>query len=332
MKRFDHSALKQAAREDLSQASADAGRTVLIHTGASAAAIVLLAVLDYFLNRQIGTTGGLSGLDRRALLSTVQTVLRFLYVTLLPFWLIGYTFFTLRLSQRNNAGPASLLEGFRRFNTVLRLLFLKSFLIGGVLFFGIQVGYFLFCFTPWAAPLLEVAQTILESGESVDILLLEEDMFNALMEVKVPLLITTLLTALVFGAPIFYRFRLSDLHLLEYPEEGAFQALAASTRLMRGSYGAMLRLDLHFWWYHGLHLLVLLLGSAGIFIPFAGIQLPIPSDVVPVITATLFALFSLALAWWKKNPVRVAYVHAYEILQDPPAEPEPEPGNQPWTY
>ena len=101
---------------------------------------------------------------------------------------------------------------------------------------------------------------------------------------------------------------------------------------MRGSYGAMLRLDLHFWWYHGLHLLVLLLGSAGIFIPFAGIQLPIPSDVVPVITAALFALFSLALAWWKKNPVRLAYVHAYEILQDPPAEPEPEPGNQPWTY
>ena len=51
-----------------------------------------------------------------------------------------------------------------------------------------------------------------------------------------------------------------------------------------------------------------------------------------MITAALFALFSLALAWWKKNPVRVAYVHAYEILQDPPAEPEPEPGNQPWTY
>ena len=332
MKRFDHAALKQAAREDLSHASADTGRTVLIHTGASVATIFLLAVLDYFLNRQIGTTGGLSGLDRRAMLSTVQMVLRFLYVALLPFWLIGYTFFTLQLSQRSEAGPASLLEGFNRFNAVLRLLFLKSFLIGGVLFFGIQVGYFLFCFTPWAAPLLEVAQTIVESGESVHILLLEEDMFAAFLEVKFPLLSTMILTALIFGAPIFYRFRLADLYLLEHPEKGAFRALAASTRLMRGSYGAMFRLDLHFLWYHGLNLLILLIGCAGIILSVAEIQVPIPSDVVPMIAAALYALLSLAVAWWQKNPVRLAYVHAYEILQDPPEEPEPEPGSQPWTY
>ena len=53
MKRFDYPALKQAAQEDLSRASGDAGRPVLIHTGISVSAILLLAVLDYFLNRQI---------------------------------------------------------------------------------------------------------------------------------------------------------------------------------------------------------------------------------------------------------------------------------------
>ena len=332
MKRFDYSALKQAAQEDLSHASGDTGRTVLIHTGISVAAVILLAVLDYFLNQQIGNTGGLSGLDRRALLSTVQTVLRFLYAALLPFWTIGYTFFTLQLSRHESAASSSLLEGFRRFSAVLRLQFLKMILIGGVLFFGIQAGYFLFCATPFAAPLLEVAEKAVEAGGSMDILMLEEDMYNALMQVKVPLLCTMIFVGLIFGIPIFYRFRLSDLHLMEYPEDGAFRALAGSTQLMRGNYFAMIRLDLHFWWYHGLNLLVLLTGCAGIIVSVAEIPLPIPTDVVPVISAALFALLSLAIAWWKKNPVRLAYVHAYEILQDPPEEPEPLPGKQPWTY
>ena len=332
MKRFDYPALKQAAQEDLAHASGDIGRTVLIHTGASVAAVFLLAVLDYFLNQQIGNTGGLSGLDRRALLSTVQTVLRFLYVALLPFWVVGYTFFTLRLSQRKTADPSSLLEGFRRFYAVLRLQLLKVFLIGGVLFFGTQVGYFLFCFTPWAAPLLEVAQTIVESGENVDILALEEDIYNALTQVQVPLLFTMLSAGLLFGAPIYYRFRFADLYLMEYPEEGALRALAGSTRLMRGNYRAMFRLDLHFWWYHSLNLLILLLGCAGMITSFLEIPLPISSDIVSMIGTALFALSSLAVAWWKKNLVRLAYVHAYEILQDPPEEPEPIPGNQPWTY
>lgn len=332
MKRFDYPALKQAAQEDLSRASGDPGRPVLIHTGISASAVLILAVVDYVLNRQIGTTGGLSGMDQRALLSTVQTVLRFLYTTLLPFWTIGYIFFALQLSLRESADFDSLLEGFRRFGAVLRLQLLKTFLMGGVLFFGIQAGYFLFCTTPFAAPLMEVAQKIVESGGTVDFFLLEEDMYNALMQVRVPLLCTVALVGLLFSIPIFYRFRLADLYLMEYPEDGAFRALAGSTRLMRGSYLAMIRLDLHYWWYHGLNLLIALVGSAGTLVMLLEIPLPIPSDIVPVIGSALFALFSVALAWWKKNPVTLAYVHAYEVLQDPPEEPEPEPGNQPWTY
>jgi hypothetical protein len=333
MKRFDYPALNSASRQSLSKAPQSPRHTVLLHSGATLLLALVLSLIAFLLDRQIGESGGLGGTDRRILLTTVQTVLRFLYIALLPFWSIGYTFYSLQLSQQEPARNDSLWAGFRLFNPVLRLNFLSCILIGGVLFFGYQTGYFLFCTTPQALPLLKVAAQMAETSDPNALLALEPAFTAALNEVLLPLLCFVVPVCLLFAAPIFYRFRLAGLYLMEYPEEGALRALLCSANLMRGNYLAMIRLDLYYWWYHGLRLLFLLIGCSGFIVPLTGISLPLPADVLQLLCTTVYVLGSLAIAWWHKPGVNLAYTHAYLILQDPPREEcGSVPIRQPWNY
>ena len=333
MKQFDYTALKSDSRHSLSTAPQDPRHTVLIHAGTTLLLMLLLSLIAFLLDRQIGASGGLGGTDRRILLSTAQTVLRFLYIALLPFWAIGYRFYTLQLSQQEPARNDSLLAGFRLFNPVLRLNFLSFILVGGVLFFGYQTGYFLFCTTPQALPLLKIAAQMAEAADTNAFLALEPAFTAALKEVLLPLLCFVVPVCLLFAAPIFYRFRLAGLCLMDYPKEGALRALLCSAKLMRGNYLAMIRLDLHYWWYHSLRLLFLLIGCSGLVAPLSGIPLPLPADVLQLLCVTVYAFGTLAIAWWRKPEVSLVYTHAYLILQDPPREEsQSAPLRQPWDY
>ena len=122
----DRSALKAAADQSLANASCDPKKLILIHSGALLALTLLLTVVDYLLEKGIGTTGGLSGMGLRSVLETVQTTLYVAQAVVLPFWQIGYVFVTMKLARGEQTGMTGLLEGFRRFGPVLRLQILTG--------------------------------------------------------------------------------------------------------------------------------------------------------------------------------------------------------------
>jgi uncharacterized membrane protein len=332
MKRFDHNALKQETAACLSQATYPPKRLVLLHTGVTLLLSLILAALDLLLSRQIGATGGLGGMDRRALLTTVQSALRFTQAAVLPFWSMGYVHVTLQISREEPVSPPDLLEGFRQFGPVLRLTFLETTLFLAMGFFGSQIGSLLFLMTPWAQPMLDALLPILSAGGELPdtnamILAMEHLPVSSL----IPFWCVVAGVCLAVALPIFYRFRLARMHLMDYPKRGALRALFYSARHMKGNYLAMLRLDLHFWWYHVLSLLAAALFYADTLAELMGLRLPWPEEVSYLLAFLLYATATLLLHLWRRNEVHLTYVNAYHLLDDPPKE-DPQPSKVPWNY
>lgn len=315
MQRFDIPLLRDKTRESLSNATWDPKKLIFIHTGASLLLSLLLSLADYFLSREIGSTGGLGGMDRRNVLTTVQMVLLLAYTAALPFWTFGYVGTTLSLARREEVSPSSLLDGFRCWGAVLRLTMLEMTLVLMVGLVSVQVGSLLFYMTPWARPVLEqIVQQTPPPGEgpaSLETMMLITE--NAPM---LPLLLFVGLTALALGAPVYYRFRLARLFLMDDPGLGALRALIESFRRMRGNYGAMFRLDLHFWWFHVLNLLTVVLSFGDVLLAEAGVTLNWAP--APLVFSLAGSLCQIGLYWWRYNEVHVTYVHAFDELGQPP--------------
>ena len=82
----DRRGLKAEAAERLASASYDPKKLILIHSGVQVALALLLALVQYLLDRKIGDTGGLGGMGTRSVLETIQAVLTIAQMTAAVFW------------------------------------------------------------------------------------------------------------------------------------------------------------------------------------------------------------------------------------------------------
>jgi uncharacterized membrane protein len=315
--KFDHHALRGAAKPSLAGSSFDHRRLVLIHTGAVCLANILIALLVFFLNREIESTGGIGGVDRRNLLSTITAVAQLAQIVFFLFWGFGYTSAAMDLARDHRPEQGVLLDGFRHFGPILRLTFLKGLLMGGVLFFSIQVASFIFCMTPWAKPLLDFTVTYLES---TDFVAMEAALLAVLEQVQLPLMGITTLVFIALCVFFLCRFRFADLILMDDPSVGAMKAVTGSARLLRRRCGALLRLDLHFWWYHLPYLLLMLLGNIGFLSSYFGFTIPFDPEITSLVCTAAASIGVFLLSLWRKNPVRMTYVNAYDLLLESPPE------------
>lgn len=306
------SSLRTSAGESLRQAP-NPGRVILLHTGAMLLLSLLLTVADFLLNQQISATGGLSGMGLRSVLTTIQSLLRLIQLIILPFWQMGYTYYTLNVARRQTAGLPDLLEGFRRWAPVLRL---KMLILGlGVLLaiLCIQATNILFVMTPWTAPLM----TLLSDGSMT-----EEAFTEALLtigqEIMIPWLVIFGICFLAGFLFLFFKFRLAELWLMDHPSDGALVALRNSSILMRGNCKAMFKIDLHFWWFYLLELVVTALCYGDVFLSSLGMEMTTDAFGHYLIFFCLYIWAQMSLYWWKRNEVCVTYAHAYlELCPDP---------------
>lgn len=308
---LEPSGLRTAATGSLERTDKP-GRVILIHTGVILLLSLLLTAADFLLNRQISTTGGLSGMGMRSILTTVQSLLRLTQAVILPFWQIGYTYYTLKVAHGQNAGLSDLSEGFRRFGPVLRL----KMLIGGMavllIFISAYVSSFLFMLTPWAAPMMQQMEELMATTMDEQALL--EAMVAMTKDATVPVMIIFSLCFLVGSIFLFFRFRLAELWLMDHPQGGALAALRESRRLMRGNWKAMLRVDLSFWWFYLLELLVTVLCYGDVALGAMGVEMTADAFGSYILFFVLYLCAQLALYWWKRNEVAVTYAHAYLTL------------------
>lgn len=327
----DRRGLKTAAGETLTGGSSDPKKLILIYTGATLALSLVLSVLDFILEEQIGGTGGLSGMGLRAILSTMQSMLQLAQMVLIPFWQIGWLFVALRLCRGERAEPGDLLEGFRRFFPVLRL-----YLLQGVLYVGIAMAcsYFasiIFMMTPWSEPLVNVMMQLMESGDPTA---MEAAIEEAAVEVIVPMVTIFAVIFLAAAAPFFYRFRMAK-YLLMDGESRAMKVMRESWRMMKGNAIALLKLDISFWWFYVLDLLVTVVAYLDVILPAVGVTLPWSSTATYFGALVLYSGFQLLLYWQCKTQVDVTYAKAYEALsrpEEPKTQNQPLPPKQPWTY
>ena len=308
---LEPSALRTAAIGSLDRTDRP-GRVILIHTGAILLISLLLTSADFLLNRQISTTGGLSGMGTRSILTTIQSLLRLTQAVVLPFWQIGYTYYTLKVAQGQKAGISDLTEGFRRFGPVLRLKMLMGGMAVLLIFVSAYAGSMIFMLTPWAAPMMQKMEVLMVTTTDEQALM---DAIVAMAEdVTVPVMVIFSLCFLAGGIFLFFRFRLAELWLMDHPQGGALAALRESRHLMRGNWKAMFQIDLSFWWFYLLELLVTVLCYGDVVLGAMGVEMTTNAFGSYILFFVLYLCAQLALYWWKRNEVAVTYAHAYLSL------------------
>ena len=323
---LDRRGLKNAAGDALAQAPRNPKRIILIHTAVSLGIMLLVAVLDYVLSGQIENTGGLSGLGTRSVLTTVQSILQMVQMAVLPFWEIGYLYAAMKMAVKEPAEPGTLLEGFRHFGPIFRVMLLKGLIFLVLGFVCTYVATQIFVMTPLSTPMLEAMApvlndpTLMESAAGEEALMQVVD--QALDDAMLPLLIITGILLCLVYIPISYRLRLVNYSVLENPREGALVAFRRSFRLMRGNCLEMFLLDLSFWWYYLLQILINLVCYGDLILSLAGVSLPWSGEL------SFFLFYILALAgqfvlyFLARNKVEVTYVTAYHVLS--PYRPQQE--------
>ena len=303
--------LRQEAAERLQQSAYNPKRLVLLHTVVALGCFLLSTLASYLLSLQIAETGGLSGMGLRSALATAQAVLELAVTVGLPFWNVGLMFAALRWVNGQTAGPADLLQGFRRFPSVLGYLLLR-----GGLFLMLAVGIInisstLYMLTPFAAPLVDLLTPFLQQNGSAEAIL-TDTLSSALFKELVPLLLFSAVLFALLAIPLFYRLRFSEFAVMSGLTCG--KAMLKSIAVTRKNCLQILKLDLSFWWYYLLLALCILISYGDALLSVLGISLPLSATAASLVFYVLGPACQCVLLWQCEAHRLSTYCLAYRNL------------------
>ena len=317
----DRSSLKYRAKDALRQAAYDPKKLVLIHTAAMSVLTLIAAVLSFLLQDGISGTGGLSGIGLRTVLTTASDLLQTLVNLVLPFWSFGYLIAMLKIIRREQVGPGTLLEGFRYFFPLLRLLLIKALLYVGIALLCLYPSSVIFSLTPFSAELGALLEPVMTMTSETDIALyLNDATVAAVGNAMLPMLFIYMAMYLLICIPVSYRLRFADYALVDDPSAGAIRALRTSSKLLRRNCFNLFKLDLSFWWYFLAEVLLVVLCYGDTCLALLGITLPISATAGYFLFYVLYLAAQLVFYWFAKNQVEAAYAAAYDALRWEPAE------------
>ncbi len=317
--------LKKVAAHRLENAR-EAGKIVLLYSGALALSALLVSLSSHFLGQQISQTGGLGNIGTRSILSSFQSFLPLVQSLLMVAVEFGYVAAMLRIARSQYASPMSMKMGFERFWVVLRSMLLQGCIYFAACFAGFYIGSMIFAFTPLSREITEMLMPLMEqfSDPNAVIEAMDETMQLKLLEASAPMMLLSLLCCLVLVVPLSYRYRMVNYILMDKPGRGALYALRESKAMMRGNKFQLFKMDLGYWWYYGLLMLASVLCYGDILLPMAGVTLPFPAVVNYYLFYLLFLAAQVAIFWKFRNSVEVSYALAYESIR--PQDPEPTQG------
>ena len=319
------SQLKDRARLSLAASPNEPRKLTLLHVGITSAAALLTVLLELLTTALMADAGGLDGLGKRALLSTVSTFFTFAVTVSMPFWNFGYVYTAMQLARQENPSPASLLKGFRRIGAILGGWLLQSVLYTSVIMLCLNLASAAWMFTPAGLTIAENAQQIMSATDMNEI--------QQYLHLMIPVYVLTAVLAIVPYLFLFYRLRLFAYGVMD--GKGGFRSLMESFRLMKGRVLSYFKLDLHFWWYYLLQLLCSGLAFLDVGLSAIGLALPGDPQIWALVCYIACCAGQLLLAWYFQTEVAVTYACAYdEILQAGPTKPKPQkqPKNLPWNY
>ena len=329
MASFDYSQLRTEEDRALHGAAILPRKLITVHSGVTIGISLLLSVMSYLLEQEIAGTGGLSGIGTRSVLETCQTVLQLANMILLPFWAIGYIRVVLQWTTWERTDTNALLHGFRNWGPVLRLQILRGALYILLMITGAQIASMIFLMTPAARDLYAIMEQLLESDITDPNALLENEAYLSACMAMAPYIV---LGGLALVVPVAYRLRFADYVMMDIPQMGALRAMLASWHLTRRGCVALLKLDLHFWWFYLAQALIAVLGYGDLLLPLLGVNLGISADAAMFGFYIAALVCEFALFVWQKNRVFTVYGLAYRQVSAPLKEAaKPQPENTVWT-
>lgn len=297
---------------------------VLLYCGVTAAISLGSNGLHLLLDAQIGTTGGLGGLGLRSVLQTIQEVLSYVNLFFGPFWAAGFLAAMVGMVRGRAPRLGDMTEGFRRFGRVLGSLAFEFLTVMVLMMTAMNLAGLIFSLSPFGAEFAEILGPVLEDPNLIaadGTVNLELIPVEAMSQAAVPM--TVILLVLFVPAYIWltYCFRMA-LYLVVERSIGGARAHFESLRLMRGHKWKLLKLDLSFWWYHGLGLVILAVGYLDVILALLDVQTPVDATVLFFVTLAAYCVLQTLLSLWKKCEVDAAYVLAFEAIAHPAPEGE----------
>lgn len=292
---------------------------VLIYCGVIALLTLGSNGLHFLLDSHIVDTGGLSGLGMRSALQTVQELLSYINLFFGPFWTAGFLYAMLTMVRGRTPGTGDLLEGFRRFGRVLGHMAFQMLVTVLLATAAVNAAAVIFAFTPMSVDFAEKVGPLLNDPAFLTaegVLDPSKIPVEAMLPAMLPMLVIALVLLIPVGIWLSYGFRMSLYLVMERPI-GGVRACLESLQLMRGHKWQMFRLDLSFWWYHGLGLLISVVGYLDVILTALGISLPVDATAMFFLTLTGYCVLQTGLYLWKKCEVDGAYLLAYEAIAYP---------------
>ena len=312
----DRKQLKQAAHRRLGAASYNPNRLVLIHSGVALGAALLLTVLSYVISWQIEINGGgLRGMKLRAVLETADAFLQLVYSVLSPFWMIGLTYAAVRLAKGKSAWPQCLLEGFARKGAVLRLLLLQG-LIYSIITMAAMVGsYFLYGMTPDGQAFnTAILRLWMEQGIGSYYELYEAIPEQVLDQVTRGYMPFFAVVVAVLIIPATYRLRFAPYVLMDKDDSGAKKAIRTSGKITRRNGWQIFALDLSFWWYYLVKIVLMLPAFASVLLPLLHVELPVDEKMLVLGGNAIYVILTLIFEIQAQPKVMTTYALAYDAL------------------
>ena len=312
MEKLNANLLIKEAREKL--AGKDATRLAAFHAAITVAVALAITVLQYVLSKGIGNTGGLSGMGTRSILETVQTVLQWANMILMPFWNLGFLYAALRWAKDHYARKEDLLAGFHRIGPYLGLMLNRTFLIIMVLVVCVNVSSMFYMMTPAAA---ELTETFAFAGNDMDAMYafmetMTEAQMMQLLKAMIPMLVICGVLSLLLLTPLLYLFRFAEFVILDQPGARGLSSMILSATLLRRRCWQLFKLDLKLWWYYALQLLCELVFYGDLLLTAFGIPLPFEGDVLFLVTYGLYLVALFVVHTLCAPRVQTAYACAYE--------------------
>lgn len=312
----DTAALRQHARTALANAPAQR-RMIGIYTLVTVGLSLALTLGDYILTEMISGTGGLGNMGTRTILSTLQSMLPIVQTLILLGWNAGYSMAVLKIAREEYADADTLKSGFSLFFPMLRTLLLEGAIYFGLCMLSFWLSYQIYMFTPWAMDLVELMEPMLPSILSTAQPVIDEALLLPMMKAMAPMLLIFALIYALLAVPMSYRLRMRVFCLIDNPRAGAMRAIATSRRIMRRNCFQLFKLDLRFWWYHGL----MALATCIQMLPLTDL-IPLDFDLVFYLCYGAYLALISVVYIFLRNRVEVAYAAAYETLREKPKEPQ----------
>lgn len=317
--------IRQEAASRLQEDGGGFRKLVLIHTAVTAGVSLLLMLVSWS-TQYIAPEGGLSNMGTQDLLSTCQILLQLICMIAIPFWDAGLIYCALGLTRNIHTGADGLTEGFRRWSPIA-----SSLGIRGVIYFAVSTvcsfaSSLLLSYLPLPQSII---QELTEFAEAPVF-----PLSSGVQMVMIVYILVYCINLCVLLIPRLYLHRQVVYRIMDDRSCGGLQAVLHSRMLMKGQRLKLLRMDLSFWWFYLLELVISGISVAHLLLPELGIQLPMSDELAAWVFPIAALLGQLGLYYLAKPKLVVSYALFYQsVLEESQKEPEPpKPKRMPWSY